>query len=247
MDKVRIIAIPFAGGNRYSFGDIEKHIVKKIEWITLELPGRGGRFKESLLTSVEEMADDLFQKIVPHILKEGEYIIYGHSLGTILGYELTRRIRSKGLKQPSCLFFTGRGAPGFERCSKKRSHLPKDEFWEEIDQIGGLPSDFFEHKELLDLYYPIMKSDFKAVENYEFKEMDKPFSMPIHICMGEDEIGEEDDDKTPLPSMKAWANESTAVCTFELLDGDHFFILNHSNTIADKIYNAAVSGKVVAH
>jgi len=247
MNKARIIAIPFAGGNKYSFNDIEKHIAKKVEWITLELPGRGGRFKENLLTNVNDMAEDLLQKMIPHILKEGPYSIYGHSLGTLLGYELTKRIREKGLKQPTCLFLTGRGAPGFERCSKKRSHLPKDEFWEEIDKIGGLPSDFFEHKALLDLYYPIMKSDFKAVEEYQYQEMENPFSIPIHVYMGEDEIGKEEDDKTPLPTMKAWQNETTSACTFELLKGDHFFILNHSKTIANKIYDAAIRDNVVVY
>ncbi|MBQ0740931.1 hypothetical protein J9332_42320, partial [Aquimarina celericrescens] len=72
----------------------------------------------------------------------------------------------KKMKLPKSLFFTGRGAPGFERSSKKRSILPKDQFWKEVNEIGGLPSEFFDHEDLLDLYYPIMKSDFKAVEDY---------------------------------------------------------------------------------
>lgn len=247
MNKVRIIALPFAGGNRFSFNDIEKHASKTMEWTTLELPGRGSRFKESLLTNINDMVEDLLQKIMPHILKEGPYVIYGHSLGTMLGYELTRKIIEKKLKQPACLFFTGRGAPGYERCSKKRSTLPKDEFWEEIDKIGGLPSDIFQHKDLLDLYYPIMKSDFKAVEDYEFQEMEKPFSIPIHICMGEEEIGKEEDDKTPLSSMKAWEKETVSPCSFELLKGDHFFILNDPSLIANKIYNAAVTNNTAVY
>lgn len=247
MNKIRIIALPFAGGNRFSFNDIEKHISKKVEWITLELPGRGSRFKEGLLTDVNDMVADLLQKIIPHITEGGDYIIYGHSLGTLLGYELTKKIIEKDLKQPSCLFFTGRGAPGYERCSKKRSALPKDEFWEEINKIGGLPSDIFEHKDLLDMYYPILRSDFQAVEEYKFQEAEKQFSIPLHICMGEEEIGKEDDDKTPLESMKAWKNETNSPCTFDLLKGDHFFIFNNSKTIANKIYNAAIGIKTVVH
>lgn len=246
MNKMRIIALPFAGGNRFSFNDIEKHASKKMEWTTLELPGRGSRFKESLLSNVDDMVDDLMQKIKPHLLKEGAYALYGHSMGTLLGYELTKRIVDAKLKQPTCLFFTGRGAPGFERCSKKRSSLPKDEFWKEIDKIGGLPSDIFQHKELLDLYYPIMKYDFKAIEDYKFQKMERPLSMPIHICMGEDEIGKEEDDKTPIDSMKAWQYETTSPCSFELLKGDHFFILNNPELIANKIYNAATSNKIAA-
>ncbi|WP_062053004.1 thioesterase II family protein [Aquimarina longa] len=229
----KIIAFPFAGGNRYSFSSIEKHVPKNIDWITLELPGRGNRFKENLLVKIDDMVDDLLDKIIPHIQKS-DYIIYGHSMGTLLGYELTKRIIQEKLKLPKHLFFTGRGAPGFDRFKNKKSTLPKELFWKEVIEMGGFPNDILDHEDLLDLYFPIMKSDFKAVEDYEFCQMKKPFLIPIHICMGNEEIGEEED-KTPLSSMKAWSNETSYSCSFELLKGDHFFILKHPKTIAQKI------------
>ena len=95
----KVIALPFAGGNKYSFNGIEKHVSKKINWITLELPGRGSRFKESLLDKIDHMVDDLLSQIMPHI-QEGNYIIYGHSMGTLLGYELTKKITEKKSTDP---------------------------------------------------------------------------------------------------------------------------------------------------
>jgi surfactin synthase thioesterase subunit len=237
----KVIALPFAGGNKYSFNSIEKHVPKKIDWITLELPGRGNRFKESLLDKVDHMVDDLLSEIMPHI-QEGNYIIYGHSMGTLLGYELTKRIIKNKLKPPMYLFFTGRGAPGFMRFKNKKSALPKDIFWQEVNEIGGLPKEFFDHDDLLDLYFPIMKSDFKAIEDYEFNSMESPFLIPIHVCMGDEEIGEEED-KTPMISMKAWSKETSCSFSFELLKGDHFFILKHPKTIVQRI-SEAFEGKL---
>ena len=232
----KVIALPFAGGNKYSFNSIEKHVPKKIDWITLELPGRGNRFKESLLDKVDHMVDDLLSEIIPHIQK-GNYIIYGHSMGTLLGYELTKRIIKNKLKPPMYLFFTGRGAPEFMRFKNKKSVLPKDIFWKEVNEMGGLPREFFDHDDLLDLYFPIMKSDFKAIEDYEFNSMENPFLIPIHVCMGDEEIGEEED-KTPMVSMKAWSKETSYSFSFELLKGDHFFILKHPKTIVQRICEA---------
>ncbi|SFJ79041.1 thioesterase II family protein [Myroides guanonis] len=236
--KSKVIALPFAGGNKYSFNSIEKHVSKNVEWITLELPGRGSRFKESLLDKVDQIVEDLLAQIMSNI-GDTNYIIYGHSMGTLIGYELTKKIIERKLQQPMSLFFTGRGAPGFNRFTNKKSILPTNAFWEEVSKIGGLPKEILECKELLDLYYPIMKSDFKAIEDYNYLPMDIPFTFPIHVLMGKDEIGI-GDEKTSLAGMKGWQNETSESCTFELLEGDHFFIFRHAEAIAKRISQVAV-------
>ncbi|MCR4032167.1 MULTISPECIES: thioesterase II family protein [Flavobacterium] len=236
-NRNKIIALPFAGGNKYSFKSIEKHIPRSLNWITVELPGRGGRFKENLLVNVDDLVNDLLKQITP-LIEDCNYVIYGHSMGTLLGYELVKKIIQQGLKQPTCLFFTGRGTPAFNRFTNKKSILPEDDFWKEVEKIGGLPKEILECKDLLELYYPIMKSDFQAVEDYDFKVMDQKFTFPIHVCMGKEEIGD-GEEKTSLAQMKAWKEETSAPCTFELLEGDHFFILEHPEVMAKKIAQMA--------
>jgi len=235
--KSKIIAIPFAGGNKYSFNKIEKHIFQDFEWITLELPGRGSRFPEQLLDNVPAMVNDLFKSIQIHIAKD-DYILYGHSLGSILGYELVKKIIENGLKLPSCLFFTGRGAPQYNRFINKKSILPQDLFWKEIIKIGGMPKDILSQKELLEVYYPILKNDFKAIENYVYTKPKTCFSIPIHIIMGTDEIGEETEEKTSIATMKSWNNETSAPCSFETIPGNHFFVLEEAELMAQKIMKA---------
>ena len=82
---MKIIALPFAGGSKFSFKNLENHIPNSIEWITLELPGRGNRFGEPILESIDAMVNDILSQIEYHITNE-PYMIYGHSLGTVLGY-----------------------------------------------------------------------------------------------------------------------------------------------------------------
>ncbi|KUJ59139.1 hypothetical protein AR687_24665 [Flavobacteriaceae bacterium CRH] len=233
--KLKIVAIPFAGGNKYSFNKIEKHISHDFEWVTLELPGRGDRFKEPLLDNISDMTDDLFHNIRQHIIKE-EYILFGHSMGCILGYELIKKIAKNNLKLPLCTFFLGRGAPEHNRFKNNKSTLPQELFWEEIKKIGGMPNDFFNQKDLLDIFYPVLKNDFRAIENYSYSKMERPFSIPMNIIMGADEIG--DEEKTSIKEMKDWANETDAFCDFTIVEGNHFFINENSNIIAQKIMKA---------
>ena len=232
---MKIIALPFAGGNIYSFKELEKYVPNTIEWVTLELPGRGSRFGQPILENIDSMVNDLFSQLKPH-LNEEPYMIYGHSLGTLLGYELTKMLVKFKCQLPECLYFTGRGAPGTQKIEKK-SELPKDKFWKQVEEMGGLPSEILEHEELLELQYPILKADFKALEEYNYEPMDTPFSIPIFICMGEDEIGE-GKNKTLLASVRAWSKETKFLQKVECIPGNHFFILAHPKEVTSRIVNA---------
>ncbi|MFC5044321.1 thioesterase II family protein [Aquimarina hainanensis] len=232
---MKIIALPFAGGNKYSFRKLEKHVPPSIQWITLELPGRGSRFKESRLEDISLMIEDLLRQIKPHI-EESPYMIYGHSMGTLLGYELTKALMQLSYKLPECLFFTGRGAPNKVTFTKK-STLPKDVFWKEVEEMGGLPKELLEYEDLLDLNYPILKGDFKAIEDYVFTPMTSLFPMPLYVCMGEEEIGE-GPGKTSIDCIKAWNEKTDAPQKIQWMHGDHFFILKNPKEIVDRIVNA---------
>src|SRR4028119_2413150 len=104
--KVKIFALPFGGGSKYSYRALEKLVPGNFEWETIELPGRGTRTPEPLLTDLHAMAEDVFAQMRSRIGNTG-YLLYGHSMGTRLAYELSKRIHYSGLTRPVCLFLTG--------------------------------------------------------------------------------------------------------------------------------------------
>jgi surfactin synthase thioesterase subunit len=61
--SIRLFCIPFAGGNIYSYRQLCRHLHKDIVPQPVELPGRGKRLKEPLLTNIAEMTDDILQQI----------------------------------------------------------------------------------------------------------------------------------------------------------------------------------------
>jgi len=240
-NRNKIIAFPFAGGNSFSFQNIEKYIPPQFEWITLELPGRGTRFEEKLLKTTKAAVNDLFYQLKP-LIQDGSYLFYGHSMGTLLGYELTKRLVKENMTLPVCLFVTGRGAPS-KLEKEKWSDLPFDHFWKKIYEIGGLPKEFLKNDDLLDLFYPILKSDFKMIETYKYQKLESPLPVPIHVCIGKEEIGKEKN-KISMDQIANWDNETTFPMNTEFLDGDHFFILKHAQLMAQKISQALTNGLV---
>ena len=73
----------FAGGSCYSFSFIAPILESQFEVIQLELPGRGKRMDEVLLTDFDAAARDVAQQILEK-LDDQDFLIFGHSMGASL-------------------------------------------------------------------------------------------------------------------------------------------------------------------
>jgi len=80
---MKIICLPFAGGNKYSYTKLKPFLNKEIDFVTLELPGRGARSLEPLESNMDLLVQDLYRQIQPYL--SSDYMIYGHSMGGLIG------------------------------------------------------------------------------------------------------------------------------------------------------------------
>ena len=103
---MKILAFSFAGGNEFSYKRIFPNIANII---TIEYPGRGKRCRESLLVNIDKLVDDLYSKVLYETNNlTTKYIIYGHSMGALIGYLICKRIEELGMSKPLKLIVTGR-------------------------------------------------------------------------------------------------------------------------------------------
>src|SRR5687767_5912422 len=130
-----LICLPFSGGSVYSYKSFERFSPPFLKLVPVELPGRGQRVREPLLKNIHQMVDDIFLRIKNVV--HAPYAIYGHSMGSVLGYLLTKKILKEELDSPLHLFFTGCKAPGEPDRERFRYTLPKKEFIEKIRSLGG--------------------------------------------------------------------------------------------------------------
>jgi surfactin synthase thioesterase subunit len=226
MKKSKLILIPYAGGNQYSYLGLKKILDTNIEMITLELPGHGKRIFEPLLESVLEILEDLIKQIAPHLT--GEYMIWGHSMGGMLGNLLIHELEKNGLPLPKHCVITGCMSPKYHGFRGKKGHLSDDEFVAELTQLGGMPKDVLENKDLMDFVLPIIRADFRAIENYVYHNLSGHLISMTVIAGTDENIND--------LQLFAWQEATKSSCELSRLKGDHFFIFQHLETIAQVVY-----------
>ena len=225
-DKKIIFTIPYAGGNKFSFKEYDLFLKDDFDIYHLELPGRGERFLEDLITDIDKVIDDLYNQIKDRI--DSEYVLYGHSLGGLLGYLLILMLEEKELPIPSNFIVSGRANPSMKPPSL-RHNLPKDDFIKSLKELGGMPSEFFNHSELFDLFEPILRADFMVVEKFDFNEKRK-IGSKISVLYGRDE-------SFSINEAMKWKDFSYQNINFHEFSGGHFFILDHGEDICKIIRN----------
>lgn len=191
----------------------------------VELAGRGKRFQEPLYQNVNSAVDDVFHLIKGEIATM-PYAFLGHSMGSMIAYELTRKIRAHQLPLPLHLFISGRRPPHLEKPGRKKYHLMNDaDFRKEVISLGGTPPDFFDHPELLELFLPVLKNDFKLAEEDRHEGTIHTVDVDITVLSGKaDDLASAECDK--------WKLYTTRQCVTHYFEGGHFFLHDHAAAIA---------------
>ena len=240
MSRINIFCLPFAGGSKYSYNEYSNIVSDEIRLIPIEIPGRGSRIRETLCTDIDHIVHDIFHQIKDRL--DEPYAIYGHSMGALLGYLLTKQISRHALNFPKHLIFTGRKAPSVSNKKAFTYLLPKAEFVKELVVLGGSPAEVLDNEDLINFYEPIIRADFMAVENYKY-EASPPLDIPITVMFGTEE------DFTRAQA-EAWQRETTTRLELIQFPGGHFFIYQYAKQIVEIItktlsqYNNGISANV---
>lgn len=220
---MQIFLLHFAGGNVYSFEFLRKEI-PNADFIPLELPGRGKRHREQLITNKNQAIEDYYNQITSLRNKE-PYLIYGHSMGATLGFSVAAKMEIAG-DSPKSLIVSGNAGPGIKK-SKDIIHHTLDDFnfKKELLSLGGIPEEISKNEELFDYFLPIIRADFECLEKDFFSEEGLQINIPIHALMGADE---ETCDK-----IENWKSFTHHTFTFDIWDGNHFFIYKNAAALAN--------------
>ncbi len=220
-----LFCIPFSGGNAYSYDDFKKYLPGEIELINLELPGRGKRIAENLLTDINSMTEDLYRQI--ESLIDGKYAIFGHSLGALLGLTLSRYINERNENLPQILFASGQTAPSLIKPDNRYS-LPDNQFVEMLREMEGTPNELLDDTNFMGYFLPIIKTDFQSIANYNYVPTNFPLNLQIAILLGVQENIKQAD------ALK-WQMETSKSITIHYFAGGHFFIFNRTEEICNLI------------
>ena len=217
MQTVKLFCLPYAGGSAAVFAQWQQYLDPRIRLVPVELAGRGRRIKDPLYGSLSDAMNDAF-RIITNSIDGSSYAIMGHSMGSLIAYEVAQKIRTANIPQPSHVFFSGHGAPHIPLKEDKKFNLMTDaEFKKEMIALGGTPPEFFQYPELMELFLPLLRSDFAIAETEIHTREIRPLDCNITIFHGKKDdltAGQSDD----------WKCHTLKNCRIHYFEGGHFFI-----------------------
>lgn len=227
MSKIKIFCIPYAGGSATIYNKWKRYIGNEFEIIPVELAGRGSRFNERLYTRINDVVNDIYSNI-KDLIDDTRYIIFGHSMGVLIAYELVWKIIQEGKNKPIQVFFSGKVAPHIN-ISNNNYHKESDsKLINELFSLGGTPEELLSQRELLDIFLSIIRADYEVIETYNYKSNVEKFDFPINILNG-------DKDKLTKDNIEEWKDYTNNKFKIYNFDGGHFFINDYIREICEII------------
>jgi surfactin synthase thioesterase subunit len=213
--KKRVFCIHYAGGNAATFKPWVKR-QRAVEFIPVELPGRGTRITESCYEDFNLLIKDLATDMIE--LLDRPFAIFGHSMGALIAFELTHYLQRQYGLQPYKLVLAGRHAPHQPDPSNLNSSLSDQELIGALLNLNGTPREIAENEEMMQFLLPMIRGDLKLHESYRYRNQKLDIPLVLHA-------GTEDED-ADLSIMRHWRHVTTAEVLTREFEGDHFFVQN---------------------
>jgi len=223
---IKLICIPYAGGSASIYIPWINYLPHNVELVIIQPPGRSSRISETPLDNMSKLINEM-GLVLPKILNK-PYILFGHSLGSKIAFEIIRK--STSLHIPHPMFFIASGSAGPQKKNNRdiTYNLNDDEFISKLEEMDGTPKDVINNKELMSIVLPTLKADFKISETYQFTG-NKYFNIPLSVLGGEYDVD------INLDDLKLWQYFFNSTSEITIFSGGHFFINSHKEEVLEKI------------
>jgi medium-chain acyl-[acyl-carrier-protein] hydrolase len=211
--ELRLLCLSYAGGRAQLFGKWPQHLPPEIEVAAVQLPGRGTRTRERPFIRARPIVDALADALEPEL--DVPLAVFGHSIGALLGFELARTLRERGLPEPVALMVAAAPAPQLPREQSSLADAAEEAVVSQLQPLGGDGSALT--REARALLLPYLRADLEVYDTYEY-EPGEPLDCPIAA------FGGRTDRVVSRADLEAWEEQSTAETSVRMLPGDHFFI-----------------------
>ena len=209
-----LFCFPYAGGGASIFRSWPERLPSDIEVCATQFPGREDRLRETPFARLSSLIDVLADVLYPYL--DFPFAFFGHSLGSLISFELTRRLRRQKAPGALQLFVSGKRAPQIPNPDPPIHQLPDAEFIEELLRFNGTPKAVVDNPELLELLLPLLRSDLRLYETYVY-DHEAPLDCPISAFAGFE------DEEVSREELAAWCGQTRSRFSMQMFPGNHFF------------------------
>jgi surfactin synthase thioesterase subunit len=203
---------PHAGGSANFYVPFAKAFSADIKRIAVQYPGRRDRGLTEL-TSIPELAEEIFTMMAPSAQKGGRVAFFGHSMGGLVAFEVALRFQSAGYPI-AVLFVSSCAPPG--RIRYKELQGSDREILSFVAQLTDTNPEVLANDEFASTILPTLRS-VRTIASYT-RPPEVKVSCPIHAFVADDDIIVAEE------NMLAWSDRTTQDFRIRVFPGDHFYL-----------------------
>ncbi|MFV0535709.1 MAG: thioesterase II family protein [Cumulibacter sp.] len=215
-----LVVLPHAGGSASQYRFLRDLIPSSVRLSVARYPGRERRINTPFASSLYELADELAAAIMAAELHRPT--ILGHSMGSVLGYEVARRLMKTEEYRPALLICSGRG-PAFAPVTSDLHTWSDDRLVEHVYTLGATPAGLLDSADARNAFLPPIRNDYRLVETYQ---PDSTPALPIDIHG----FAGSADRTVSVDQVAECARLTTARFDLTVFRGGHFFLGEDSGT-----------------
>ena len=108
------------------------------------------------------------------------YVLFGHSVGALISFELARELRRRRFTLPRRLFLSGRRPPTTSSEKDPIFNLADDAFIAEVKRLNGTPKGSALTSRNQKTFLPVLRAGFEIDDTYEYYSEER-LSWPITV------------------------------------------------------------------
>jgi len=185
-NTILLICVPPAASPAQIFSAWGQWLPANVTLMAVELPGRGRRTAETPPNRLQDMAVGI-AGAVEEDARQQDVVLYGHSQGSWLAFEVCRELERRGKGSAARLIVSGMRPPHLagpendpDAMTPTITGLGSEEFWEAFERRYGLSQEM-RASEVKRAIEPVLRRDLKLGEDYRPDEQEPRVACPLLV------------------------------------------------------------------
>jgi surfactin synthase thioesterase subunit len=181
---------------------------------------------EQPFEEMEPLIQTLAQVLLPYLDKP--FAFYGHSMGSLISFELARQLRRQSGLIPVHLFAAAYYAPNLPNPFQSLCTWTDSMLIQEFPRLLDVHQKILEDADFIQALLPTFKADLQILSSYIYREED-PLDCPISAFCGQQDI------EVKSEHLLAWQDHTRSKFKLERFPGKHLFLLTDQQMILSTI------------
>lgn len=220
---------------------------EKINFVCVELPGKGTRRKERFIENFEELVGPLVESII-NVADDRNILFFGHSMGAAMAFYAAAYMAQNYGREPRKIVVAGRQAPNEVNLTEFKSYMDDDALIKELIRYQATPKEILQNQELLSFVLPEVRRDYKLNESFIYRgELNNvpDYSVIVTKCQNDEEKEIELQKQRKILSHKVYDHEKWPLFTFQMIESPNSRILNSTNDFVTKVWGNILTKEII--